>query len=778
MSGIAEPKDEHNDNSARAELNLAADPWQVESAESSSGRGEIAYTMFPNQFGQTLRRHTATLAELANSIRETRAKDKGGLPFIKLAVFGELPSEKGCYRHDANVGAISGVEGDYDSGLIDGALITFDQAVATLRHAKVRGLLYTTPSSTDAEPHWRAFCPTSTQLTPEERTALMDRLNGIFGGGFAGESWTLSQSYYFGSVEGRAPVRVEIVDGDYIDECVELPSIPKAAGSTTREAPEFVRTGPAYSVKELRAMASAAEIACAGLHYDQLRVVVLGVLRLNVPDDEDGAKREEAAKAIWDANTASQSLTDEKFDDLVSRAGDLRYNDKGRVVGPGAFIHYAELGGWKPTRPSTDPNDTFATYLDGRDDGGPITLNTDALDDTHVGGAWVSYSGETAEPPPVAEIIPKWAEKHIMTYDEGGGGVGKSYVAEQESACIAAGHPVLGEQVERCDAFYLNYEEPAAEFERRLHRIKQALGDHYIDGITQYEWYQARSRGLWPNERQEFRTIDTSRLHTRHLREQSGAHLLRVTPQGKIIVTRFGRTFLDMLARRADQGQHSYVVFDGLMDAIIFEGGTRSDDSIARQVIAQLDRWCVEHDFTGRAIIHPSRTGERTGTSSYAPAWTTKPRALQTWKRVTFDGKPATDHIPAEHVFTRRYVEKRSHGERGYHVDLQCQRGLWVPLGKGVSGAEDPVAVATAIAIAQDEIGGRIKTDGTIGKESLKLTNTHSTIAQYRHRTGGKHGVDHFLGSLKAALADGHLAYQDGGSRKPAGYMKPEGLQF
>ena len=89
-----------------------------------------------------------------------------------------------------------------------------------------------------------------------------------------------------------------------------------------------------------------------------------------------------------------------------------------------------------------------------------------------------------------------------------------------------------------------------------------------------------------------------------------------MTPKGDIILTRFGREFLAMLGQQRDRGQHSYVVFDGLIDAILFEGGTRSDDSIARQVIAQIDRWAVEYDFTGSAIIHPSRAGEevwRTG---------------------------------------------------------------------------------------------------------------------------------------------------------------------
>jgi putative DNA primase/helicase len=70
-------------------------------------------------------------------------------------------------------------------------------------------------------------------------------------------------------------------------------------------------------------------------------------MRMAVEGDESGVIREQVARAIWDANTVSASLTEDKFGDLISRAGDLRYNEKGAVVGPGSFVHYAEQGGWQ-----------------------------------------------------------------------------------------------------------------------------------------------------------------------------------------------------------------------------------------------------------------------------------------------------------------------------------------------------------------------------------------------------------------------------------------------
>ena len=275
----------------------------------------------------------------------------------------------------------------------------------------------------------------------------------------------------------------------------------------------------------------------------------------------------------------------------------------------------------------------------------------------------------------------------------------------------------------------------------------------------------------------EHKLLDARRFKVRHLRDEPAAHILRVTKDGAIIITRFGRTFLADLAARRDRGLHTFIVFDGIMDAILFEGSTRMDDSIARQVIALLDRWCVEYNFTARAILHPSRAGERQGGGSYAPAWSTKPRVIHAYSLVTFDGKPIGNRkdIPAAHLFTRRYVEKRSHGVSKYWVDVQYRDGVFEPAVRGVAcGGEDPVAVAVDLACKQAERDSRIKQDGKIGAAGAALNNKHGVIIEYRRRTGQQIGADHFLGALKEALAKGLIAYQAGGSggngRKPAGY--------
>jgi Primase C terminal 2 (PriCT-2) len=93
----------------------------------------------------------------------------------------------------------------------------FEEATKIVEAARLSALLYTSPSHTEEKPRWRVLCPTSRDLPPEQRAKLVARLNGTFGGVFAPESFTLSQSYYFGSVQRNAAHRAVIVNGDCID---------------------------------------------------------------------------------------------------------------------------------------------------------------------------------------------------------------------------------------------------------------------------------------------------------------------------------------------------------------------------------------------------------------------------------------------------------------------------------------------------------------------------------------------------------------------------------
>jgi len=205
--------------------------------------------------------------ELAELIRITTASDKSTLPWLKLARFGNARSPKGSLRHDRNVIAISGVEADYD-----GEKITLDEAVEIADKAGLLSVIYTSPSHRNAAPRWRVLAPTSREYPPPERRRLLGRLNGLYRGIFANESWTLSQSYYFGFVLGNPHHHVELVEGQPIDLLHELDQVwlgPPVAGNgrvyngegesaELRNTAELIRqivTGKGYHV-ELTAIAA------------------------------------------------------------------------------------------------------------------------------------------------------------------------------------------------------------------------------------------------------------------------------------------------------------------------------------------------------------------------------------------------------------------------------------------------------------------------------------------------------------------------------------------
>jgi hypothetical protein len=107
---------------------------------------------------------------LARAIAQARAREKSGLPLLKLARFGDQASKKGSLRHDANVTAVTGIEADYDAGEV-----SFETACNVMRRAGVASILYTSPSHTEDKPRWRVLCPFSapTGLPPLQRRPMM-----------------------------------------------------------------------------------------------------------------------------------------------------------------------------------------------------------------------------------------------------------------------------------------------------------------------------------------------------------------------------------------------------------------------------------------------------------------------------------------------------------------------------------------------------------------------------------------------------------------------------
>jgi hypothetical protein len=193
-----------------------------------------------------------TVDELTELIKNTRATKKSDLPLLKFARFGPLRTPTtpigggGSLRHDANVTMTSGVEGDYD-----GETMPFAEAVTRLEEAGIAFLAYTSPSYTSAAPRWRVVCPFATEQPPAVRARMVNRLNVILGGVLHGESWTLSQAFYFGQVDG---VDFELAIGSG-DECIDeadelepgLPYQPTAGHNTAANTDNRGKSRPDYA---------------------------------------------------------------------------------------------------------------------------------------------------------------------------------------------------------------------------------------------------------------------------------------------------------------------------------------------------------------------------------------------------------------------------------------------------------------------------------------------------------------------------------------------------
>jgi hypothetical protein len=173
----------------------------------------ITMTYFTGKEATTKIEQGTSLQDLADRIRATTGYcDKKLLPWLKMGRFGDARTDADCLRNDKNILAITGIEADYD-----GEAITPDQAAARLRAAEVKALIYTSPSHTPDKPRWRVLCPASQELPPDQRFRLVSRLNGLLASILTGESWTLSQSYYYGSVNGNPAPQIELIEGECID---------------------------------------------------------------------------------------------------------------------------------------------------------------------------------------------------------------------------------------------------------------------------------------------------------------------------------------------------------------------------------------------------------------------------------------------------------------------------------------------------------------------------------------------------------------------------------
>lgn len=175
-------------------------------ADATSGAGtmqppdpqKLTITVWQNKAGTRNTEMRATWPEFCEWLQLLPpAQKKDSCRLLKMARFGDSRTDKGALRHDANVLAITGIEGDYDQ-----QQVTPEQAVESLEAHNLKAAIAPTFTSTPEAPRWRVLTPLSCEAGPDQRMRLVEILNGMLGGILANESGTLSQSFYIGVPAG------------------------------------------------------------------------------------------------------------------------------------------------------------------------------------------------------------------------------------------------------------------------------------------------------------------------------------------------------------------------------------------------------------------------------------------------------------------------------------------------------------------------------------------------------------------------------------------------
>jgi hypothetical protein len=443
------------------ELHELVDGAANENKPLSKTPRSVSVTFFPDQWAKSKQVRTLMLAELGDLILKTSAKSKDGLPWLKFAVFGEERTEKNCLRHNDNVLTISGIELDYDA-----KQITFDQAVAVANRAGLAALLYTSASYTDTAPKWRILLPTSQPLPPSERAKLVARVNGLYGGAFSPESFTLSQSFYFGSVNNNPAHRVRVLKGDCIDRRGDLDvrAIGKGNRDTSPDEASWMDNPFAQVAREQSTIppASLAKVRAAMAaipndeNVDRAQWIRIGLaLRREYPGEE-GLK----LFLEWSQSWTGDPQTGAKYNEAKTITAWKSFNP--HSIGVGTLFRLANEaspGWWE--RAQAIPLDVF-----------------DAGDDVEP-------------PPPRGWLLGNSFARKFMSTIFADGGIGKTALRYAQLVALASGQPITGEHVfQRCRVLIVSLEDDRDELRRRIlavlkhHRIERSEVKGWLFYVT------------------------------------------------------------------------------------------------------------------------------------------------------------------------------------------------------------------------------------------------------------------------------------------------------
>jgi hypothetical protein len=428
----------------------------------------IAVTFFETFAADRKREEHYTMRGLANRILAVTAASKGQLPWLKLARFGDQRTDKNSLRHDTNVLAIGGIEVDYDGGGI-----TIDEAVETLEKAGVAGMVYTSPSHSEDSPRWRVLCPTSMEMPGDRRHQLVGRLNGLFRGTLAGESFTLSQSYYYGSVRHNPSHRVELVDGSPIDEHDELDEIWIGKPNTASKPGQVDRSGPA----DLHGLLSD---IINGTSYHTATARIAGLFaKQRVPYMEAHRRLVEAMEAVPQAQRDQRWQS--RYIDLDRTLEDIYGKEAAKrdaEVLPEPPPAPEDPGYWASIQADSGMSADDWREVDWRESGHAIPSSAEAQAKAGTDVLWsITEAWNEDAIPPRPWIAPGYLMRGSVTVISGPGSAGKSSLMVGWATALAIGcafHGMSASTPMRVATY--NVEDDGNEQKRRFSAMLQRMG--------------------------------------------------------------------------------------------------------------------------------------------------------------------------------------------------------------------------------------------------------------------------------------------------------------
>ncbi len=505
----------------------------------------LTFTRFRNVQAKERIEKTATLRGLVEAIPGRVAKTKDKLPLIKLATFGDVPTVHGSLRHDANMREVYGIEIDYDAGDM-----TPEEAIGRFREAGVAAVVLTSPSH--GQPgkgeRWRGLLPLSHPVPPEEREQYVAWANGLLGGVLGTESFTASQTFYAGAVEGWHQVELHLSEGGrYLDTATEL--APKAIGK-----PNHVKTASGSKLDEKAALAS---IRSGASYHESLMALGGHWANAGVPMAEARARLEAAMRAVPEGERRPEWKD--------------RFSDIGRGL---AFIY-----GSRFKAESEERRDALAGFDD------IMTAEEEAEIDAMIVGP-----KEDAPAPPSRELtfltpaecalLPArpYVIKGLLAQGDvaaivGRPGAGKSLLAPRLGYAVAQGGEVFGRRTRQGVVFYVAAEDGHG-MRGRLSALRQDHGEadafHLVGGVSDLLSKGGQLKALRAEvkaRRPALIIIDTLAMAFPGLEENSAEGMGQVVAAARSLTTWGAAVVLVHHTTKADDGlPRGHSLLNGALD--------------------------------------------------------------------------------------------------------------------------------------------------------------------------------------------------------------------